>query len=361
MDIPLIAVTGGPCGGKTSFLSQAHQLLQEYGLYAVTLSETATELINAGLSPAMLGVEEFQTQVLTYSLNREEQYKRAIRSSPHAGKAVILCDRGILDCAAYVDKAIFARILKNHGHSIDEICNRYQMVVHLMSAADGAEEFYTLANNAARSESPEQARALDARTQRAWLNHPHHVIIDNSTTFEAKMRRALRSLARTLHMPEPLEIERKFHILNFNPDLMIPPEAVSIDITQDYLVTEHHGNRRVRRRNCNGGISFFYTEKFPTGNSGECIEREREISKDEYQQLLTEKDPTRETILKTRHCFPYDGKRFELDVFQGRHLGLVMLEVELQDITEHVSIPGSWKFVEVTDDPAFKNWTLAAE
>ncbi len=359
MDIPLIAVTGGPCGGKTSFLSQAHQLLQEYGLYAVTLSETATELINAGLSPTMLGLEEFQRQVLLYSLNREEQYKRAICSSPYAQKAVILCDRGVLDCAAYVHKDIFKRILSELGYSIDELCNRYQMVVHLSSAADGAEEFYTLANNTARSETPEQARALDARTQRAWLNHPHHVIIDNSTTFEMKMRRALRSLARTLHMPEPLEIERKFHILNFNRN-MIPADAVSIDITQDYLVTEHNGNRRVRRRYWNGGTSFFYTEKFPTGNSGECIEREREITKIEYEHLLLEKDPTRQTILKTRHCFPFDGKRFELDVFQGRHFGLVVLEVELQDITEDVRIPGSWSFVEVTDDPAFKNWTLAA-
>jgi hypothetical protein len=38
---------------------------------------------------------------------------------------------------------------------------RYHAVVHLVTAAIGAEKFYTLANNAARSESVEQVCILD--------------------------------------------------------------------------------------------------------------------------------------------------------------------------------------------------------
>jgi len=38
---------------------------------------------------------------------------------------------------------------------------RYDMVLHLVTAAYGAEQFYTLANNAVRKSTPEQARARD--------------------------------------------------------------------------------------------------------------------------------------------------------------------------------------------------------
>lgn len=41
---------------------------------------------------------------------------------------------------------------------------RYDAIVHLVTAADGADRFYTLANNSTRTESAEQAIAMDRRT-----------------------------------------------------------------------------------------------------------------------------------------------------------------------------------------------------
>ena len=40
---------------------------------------------------------------------------------------------------------------------------RYDQVVHMMTAANGAEQFYQLANNATRSEGLELARELDTK------------------------------------------------------------------------------------------------------------------------------------------------------------------------------------------------------
>ena len=42
--------------------------------------------------------------------------------------------------------------------------DNYDMVVHMVTAADGKEEFYTLENNEARSETVEQAKELDKKT-----------------------------------------------------------------------------------------------------------------------------------------------------------------------------------------------------
>ena len=42
---------------------------------------------------------------------------------------------------------------------------RYNMVMHLVSAADGARQFYTLENNEARYETADQAVAVDQKLQ----------------------------------------------------------------------------------------------------------------------------------------------------------------------------------------------------
>jgi CYTH domain-containing protein len=244
------------------------------------------------------------------------------------------------------------------GYTKSELMSRYNLVIHLVTAADGAEEFYTLSNNEARSESPEEARLLDRKTQHAWLGHPHHMIVDNSTDFATKMVRALRALTRTLNMPDPTEIERKFRVLNFTPDL-IPSGAVALDIVQDYLKCEKPGERRLRKRVHDGEARFFHTEKLPTEERGTRIEREHEVTETEYQLLMQQRDPTLHTVEKTRYAFPFGGKLIELDVLKGRHAGLVLLEVELQHIDDPVTLPSGWNVTEVTDDPQYKNRTLA--
>lgn len=355
--IPIVAIEGGPCGGKSTFLVRVREWLEKYDIHVLVISETATELITAGASPQILGFPEFQERLFCYSLQREEHY-RAIAEAMKDKKVVILCDRGVLDCAAYMGEDAFRAMIARLGFTEEKLRNRYVMAVHLVTAADGALEFYTLANNAARSESPEEARALDTKTQRAWLGHPHHAVIDNSTDFETKMRRALCALARRLDMPEPLEIERKFLVSRFPPEL-ISQDAVAFHITQDYLVCDGPGVRRVRRRVCNGEPSYFYTEKISTGKSGTRIERERQISELEYALLLKERDPECETIMKMRYKFSYGGKIFELDVFEGRLKGLVLLEVELQHRDEKIRLPENLNLIEVTDYHTYENSELA--
>jgi len=77
---------------------------------------------------------------------------------------------------------------------------RYDFVVHLVTAAKGAVQHYTLvqAENdntksaaGARHETPEEACALDLKTQQAWQGFPHesYRIIDNSGDFAYKRDR----------------------------------------------------------------------------------------------------------------------------------------------------------------------------
>ena len=155
MRIWRFVITGGPCAGKTTCLSILEQSLTQKGFKVIVVSETATELINSGITPWELNSETFQSLLIDLSINKEDTACTA--AFPFKKDVVILFDRGLLDCKAYVSQDAFNEILRQRNTTENEILNSYDGVFHLVTAAKGAEEFYTLANNTARKETPEQA------------------------------------------------------------------------------------------------------------------------------------------------------------------------------------------------------------
>ena len=105
--------------------------------------------------------------------------------------SVVFFDRGGLDMAAYLPEEMWGRILGGLGTTATDILGRYDMVLHLITAADGAAKFYTTANNAARTETAEQAVALDRKVARCWEKHPLHRRIPNDGNFEDKLAAAV--------------------------------------------------------------------------------------------------------------------------------------------------------------------------
>lgn len=115
--------------------------------------------------------------------------------------AIVLCDRGTVDPAAYVSKEEFQAIIDEEGWSWVTLRDRrYDRVIFLSSAANGAEEFYTVANNNARHEGLELARNLDKKTLDVWTGHPHITICPNvpGETFDQKIDGALRAVHKTV-------------------------------------------------------------------------------------------------------------------------------------------------------------------
>jgi len=72
--------------------------------------------------------------------------------------------------------------------------NRYDQIIHMVTAANGAEKYYTLDTNSVRTEGLELAREIDKKCANAWLGHPYLNVIDNSTDFEMKIARVLQVL-----------------------------------------------------------------------------------------------------------------------------------------------------------------------
>ena len=72
-------------------------------------------------------------------------------------------DRGLRGISAYLPKDQWKHALAAGGYNKVDLAARYDMVPHLVTVAEGAGSYYTIANNTARSETPVQACDLDAR------------------------------------------------------------------------------------------------------------------------------------------------------------------------------------------------------
>ena len=364
-------ITGGPGAGKTEIMSHLTQCLEERGYKVFVVPETATELILNGIKPCEnISIVDFQRFVFLKQVSKEVLYDEVVKYY-NPDKVVIFYDRGILDSCAYVDKSpTFENIIKEYDEdlTIADIYNGYDAVLHLVTAADGAEAFYQwndptkeeTGNNAARSESPEEARVKDKKTLNAWMGHPHLRVFDNSTDFSGKIRRVIEEVFCLLGEPVPKEIERKFLIKKPSEEQIANLGCVSkTNIIQTYLKkNDSNTERRIRQRgSLEDGFSFYYTEKTNLSN-GIRIEKEEKITQFEYINYLTEADTNLHQISKTRHCFIYDNRYFEMDIYPFSD-EYAIVEIELNDINEEINFPPLDFIKEVTDDENYKNFSLA--
>ena len=60
--------------------------------------------------------------------------------------------------------------------------------------------------------------------------------------------------------------------------------------------------------------------------SGQRVETRRNLNPREYEALRAQSDPSCQIIIKTRRCFLYHDRYFQIDVYQSPLPGLVLLE-----------------------------------
>ncbi len=358
--ITKIVITGGPCAGKTTAMSRIQKEFAELGYYVVFIPETATELITGGISPVTLESNyDYQLCQLKLQLEKEKIFAQGANKLNGSDKILIICDRGAIDNKAYMTPEEFDQALCELGLNETQLRDEYDAVFHLVTAAKGAEEFYTTANNSARTETVEEAAAKDDRLISAWTGHPHFRVIDNSSGFEEKQAKLVAEIASFLGEPEPLEVERKFLIEYPDTKLLEKiPTCRRVEIIQTYLNTENGDEVRVRQRGENGHYVYFLTTKRKV-TGVKRVEIERRLSQNEYLSLLMNADTSKRQIRKTRYCLAYENQYFEIDVYPFWN-DKAILELELADENSEIVFPGFIKVIkEVTDDETYKNAFLA--
>ena len=195
-----VVITGGPCGGKSTGMVSIREALMKKGFRVLVVPEAATLLLEGGGNAALENADyesiiSFQIDLLYLQLSLEDRMISIARSS--GCKTVILCDRGTMDGKAFCSEEMWLEVMGRTGYDSARLRDtRYDMVLHLVTAAEGAGDYYTTVNNKVRTETPEQAIEQDNKLKNAYVGHPHISVIDNETSFVVKMNRCIEIIFR---------------------------------------------------------------------------------------------------------------------------------------------------------------------
>lgn len=361
-EIKKIVLTGGPCAGKTTALVKIVEYFSGYGYKVFTIPEVPT-LYSAGgwnyLTPNRQLYYQGERAILETQLAFEDQFSKLAEVCTKP--VLVVCDRGTMDISAYMKPEEWEEITAMAGTNSNELRERYDAVLHLVSAADGAEQYYTTATNATRYEQANEeglriARELDKKVIKAWTGHPHLRVINNHDDFENKLNRVLNEISKVVGLPQPVQEERVYKI-EVTGEI---PECSESMITQTYLVSEPGSEVRLRRREWSGGKVVNVHRSKKRISDTEVIETERQVDNNLYEQMLQQADPYRQTIRKRRQSFIWKGQFFEIDTFLSPVDNLVMMETKGIAEQETVNFPPFVKVLEdVTGNSKYLNYNIA--
>ncbi|MBF1470035.1 MAG: AAA family ATPase [Prevotella pallens] len=351
-----IVLTGGPCAGKTTALVKIMEHFSSIGYKVFIIPELPTLFLQAGMDYLTDNKDLFyegEKATLEMQIALEDKFLQMAKSVKQP--VLIVCDRGTMDISAYMNPVLWNQIISDAKMNNEMLRSRYDAVLHLVSAADGAEQFYTTATNNKRTEGIELARILDKKVIQAWSEHPHLRVINNHEDFETKLERVLQEISDVLEIPRQAVEERKY-IIRLKDNI---PEAIVSEITQTYLTSEPYSEVRLRRRILNGLTVNVHTTKKILSNN-EQVETERQIDNNLYESLLRQADPYRQPIHKMRETFIWKGQFFELDTFIDPNKGLQILETKGILKHEDIIFP---PFIEIIEDitgiTKYYNYNLA--
>ncbi|MCL2046871.1 MAG: AAA family ATPase [Oscillospiraceae bacterium] len=358
-EIRKIVITGGPCGGKTTALSRIEKHFTGLGYHVVFVNETATEMMSNGSAPWIGENVNFQNALMHLQYYKEGIYSGWANHLDY-DKVLLVCDRGLLDNKAYMTEEEFESILTIMQTNEIELRDNYDAVFHLVTAANGAEEFYTTSNNENRIESIDQAITLDNKIISAWTGHPHFRVIDNNRDFELKIARLISEIADFLGTSEPFEVERRFLIEYPDLDILESiPNCSKVEIIQTYLNTPT-ADTEVHVRQRGNDENYILTETtIRKVSDTDNIETERRISQKEYLALIMNADTTLRQIRKSRYCLSYAKQYLEIDIhpFWSNQ---AILSVELSSEGQQIVFPEFISVIdEITGDESYTNRALA--
>ncbi|CAG9329645.1 unnamed protein product [Blepharisma stoltei] len=371
-DVYRIVITGGPCAGKTTSINSVAKELSKLGYSVYIVPEAATLLMKGGAMINLDGSDEsaqveLQANLMQMQMALEDTFTEI--ASATREKSVILCDRGLMDGSAYISPELWQVILDERGWSVVHLRDRrYEAVIHLVTAAQGAEEHYTVMNNEARYEGLEAARQTDLNTQKAWVGHSHLSIIDNvkGQSFDDKMKRCQACVLRAVGLPTPMQFYKKFLVqleLDTEPSqIPILPSnipSVRIYVEDTFLRVKDKKLDKIQKRGQSGSYTYMHAIRNKEINNEYTVTK-CQITSQEYMRLLERKDPFRQTIKRVRFCFIYEESYFMLDKFLNVEEGILILKIASEKKIEEISIPSFIKLGrDIREDSRFNSHKLA--
>lgn len=191
--IPRIVLTGGPCSGKSTVMAAA---IEELGDRLHCVPETATIVISlVGAKPPGPQADFLRFQQGIYRVQHEFE-ALSEQQAVADGKRALLMDRGTADGGAYVEGGRDRLFETCRTYPEPELL-RYDAVIMVDVPPRDVYEA-NAANNPARSETWDEAIALERRIRDAWRGHPNFHLVTDTLDMAYKTEKALEIIRRIL-------------------------------------------------------------------------------------------------------------------------------------------------------------------
>ncbi|MEY4581847.1 MAG: hypothetical protein RL701_6550 [Pseudomonadota bacterium] len=189
-----VVLTGGPGAGKTAVLELARQY---FCRHVLVLPESAGIVFGGGFPRTAVPAERAAAQRAIFGVQRELE----IIADSREPLAVVLCDRGTIDGAAYWPG--LGTLWDSVGTTREVQLARYAAVIHLRTPSATAYNN----GNPLRIETAAEAARVDQAIELAWAGHPHRDFVQSEHDFFQKAYVALarlRSIVPECCRPESL-------------------------------------------------------------------------------------------------------------------------------------------------------------
>nr|CAD2174813.1 unnamed protein product [Meloidogyne enterolobii] len=376
-----LVLTGGPCGGKTTGQERLATFFEGLGWKVFTVPEAASILLRGRTRFQEFTPEQayqFQKDLLLTILQLEQVYFNQAKMIK-GQNVLIICDRGALDPSAYMEKVMWTKLLKEIGKDVFDLRdNRYNQIVHVVTAADGAEQYYTCLNNKARTESMEEAILVDRKTREAWIGHQCLSIVDNSDcqNFNDKIMKLIRVVSERIGISfdrlAKHSKKRKWLISKIDETKFLANNYEEFDVVHVYLQSISNNQVRIRSRCQNNRTTYSLTTRRYFGPDGirlpEPVETRKQLSCREYDYYFEMRDKSRAVVYKKRRCFTYGNVYFHLDIYvHPLPPACIGSPIILETYTTHLigdptpSLPNFLEVVrEITGEPGYSMFNMTS-
>ena len=196
-DVKFVVLTGGPGAGKTAVLEMARKDLCRH---CALLPEAASMIFAGGFW--RLPSETAQRAAQRAIFHVQSEMEELVASEGRWTFA--LCDRGTLDGLAYwpgLEEHYWSQVQSDLSTELA----KYHAVIHLR-VPDGDGGYNQ--QNLLRTETAQQAQAIDHRIEQIWSRHPRYLQVPNFKNFFDKMQSALELIEAELPVCCPRSLLR---------------------------------------------------------------------------------------------------------------------------------------------------------
>ena len=353
--IKKIVITGGSDAGKKTAMNWIQNSFEKKGYKVIFIDSAAKEFINDGvLKGELKSTLKYQSIVIDMQIAKEKIYEEAAKQLPFE-KILLVCKRGTVDAKAYMSNRDFEYMLKERNLNEVELRDSYDAVFHLVTSANGAEEYF-LIDDPLRDGLIEEAKRIDDQIINAWTGHKYFRVIDNRSTFQNKMKQLIKEISLFLDEEGPYETQKKYLIKK--PDIEYLNKLNNcnkVKVIEIYLNDDNNQISKLIQR----GINSNYTYSKITKNLDKNVETEIRLTQDAYIEELTNIDTSKKIIIKDRYCLTVNSIYYEIDIYE--HLeDKAICEVELTR-TEEITLPSIIEVIEdITDNEKYTSYYFAS-